>query len=449
MFKYISVKFPQTSLGVSTVYSAKLVQTRYEHEILIVEFKDWGLEYDVVSPGTSVSVQIADGESKRDFYGYVHHVKLKRTPANNFSEVTFIGGSFPMKQRRQTIYKDKTADQVIKSIATDHDFVCYSVPHPRVFPQISQAGLSDWAFMVKLAKQCGYSLRTENTELYFQPILEDYKELRSEARKFTMRSLSNIDGSNVYSFEPIISESIAYDGAWKSAVAVSGVDTFSGEVMSVAQQIRNKKTRGKQQFEFFDSFAVDTVALTSDVAAYEAESAENRNTFPYRATAEVLGSIDVRPDMPIHITGVDAPYNGYWVVLSAEHIIVEEQRNVFKYTTIVELGSDSLGVAQTWTDSQTITAPNAMQKRVVKPNVKQTKVKPKTTLNIKRKNVVDSQKGSFGTINNRSKPAAVRGRATAANTWKSRTRSLNTVIPTVKKGVATTARLAKKRGLSL
>jgi phage protein D len=63
-----------------------------------------------------------------------------------------------------------------------------------------------------------------------------------------------------------------------------------------------------------------------------------------------LGSIDVRPDMPIHITGVDAPYNGYWVVLSAEHIIVEEQRNVFKYTTIVELGSDSLGIAQTWKD---------------------------------------------------------------------------------------------------
>jgi hypothetical protein len=254
MFKYISVKFPQTSLGVTTVYSARFIQTRYEHEILIVEFKDWGLEYDVVSPGTSVAVQIADGESKRDFYGYVHHVKLKRTPGNNFSEVTFIGGSFPMKQRRQTIYKDKTADQVIKSIATTHDFVCYSVPHPRVFPQISQAGLSDWAFMVKLAKQCGYSLRTENTELYFQPILEDYKELRSEARRFTMRSLSNIDGSDIYSFEPIISESIAYDGAWKSAVAVSGVDTFSGEVMSVAQQVRNKKTRGKQQFEFFDSF---------------------------------------------------------------------------------------------------------------------------------------------------------------------------------------------------
>ena len=447
MFKFISVNFPETSLGITTLYSARLIQTRYEHEILIAEFKDWGLKYDVVSPGTAVSIKMTDGENTRNFYGYVHHIKLKRTPANNFSEVTFIGGSFPMKQRRQEIYKDKTADQIIKSIASDYEFVCYATPHPRIFPQVSQAGISDWSLMVKLAKQCGYTLRTENTELYFQPMFEDYKERRAEAPSFVMRSPSNPEGSTLYSFEPIISESISYDGAWKSAVAVSGVDANSSQSVSITQQLRNKKTRGKQQFEFFDSFDVSTVALSSEVATYEAEAAENRNSFPYRARAEVLGSVDVRPDMPIHITGVDAPYNGYWVVLSAEHIIIEEQRNVFKYTTIIELGSDSLGVAGTWTDSRTITSPNSKPKRIIKPNVKQTKVRPVTKLNVKRKRVVDTNKGAFGTITNRTKPTAVNGKSTAANTWKSKTRSLNTVIITKKKGVAVTARLAKKRGL--
>jgi hypothetical protein len=278
-------------------------------------------------------------------------------------------------------------------------------------------------------------------------MLEDYKNLRSEAPSFIMRSSSHPEGSTIYSFEPTISESIEYEGAWKSAVAVSGVSVVSGEAMSVTQQIRDKKTKSKQQFEFFDSFDVSTVALASDVATYEAEAAESRNAFPYRAKAELLGSVDLRPDMPIHLTGVDSPYNGYWIVLSTEHVIVEEQRNAFRYTTIVELGSDSLGVAQTWTDSQTITSPNSKQKRIIKPNVKQTKVKPTTKLNVKRKNVVDTNKGSFGTINNRSKPSAVKGKSTATNTWKSKTRSLNTVIPTKKKSVAITIRLAKKRGL--
>ena len=447
MFKYISVKFPETSLGITTLYSARLIQNMYEHEVLVAEFKDWGLEYDVVSPGTAVSIKMADGERTRNFYGYVHHVKLNRTPANNFSEVTFVGGSFPMKQRRQEIYKDKTADQIIKSIASDYEFVCYAIPHPRVYPQVSQAGISDWSLMVKLAKQCGYNLRTENTELYFQPMLEDYKELREEAPKFVMNYPSSPEGSTLYSFEAVISESMPYDGAWKSAVAVSGVDTNSSQPVSITQQVRGKKTRSKGQFEFFDSFDVETVALSSEVATYEAEAAENRNSFPYRAKAEVLGSVELRPDMPIHITGVNAPYNGYWVILSTEHRIVEEQRNVFKYTTLLELGSDSLGIAQTWTDSKTITTPNKKTKRVIKPNVKQTKVKPVTKLNVKRKRVVDTNKGSFGIINNRPKPSAVKGRSTAANTWKSKTRSLNTVIAAKKKGVSVTNRLAKRRGL--
>lgn len=447
MFNYISVEFPETSLGITTLYKARLIQTMYEHEIFIAEFKDWGLEYDVVSPGTAVSIKMADGERTRDFYGYVHHVELNRTPANNFSTVTFVGGSFPMKQRRQNIYKDKTADQIIKSIASDYEFVCYAIPHPRVYPQVSQAGISDWSLMVKLAKQCGYNLRTENTELYFQPMLEDYKELREEAPKFVMNSPTSPEGSTLYSFKPVISESIEYNGAWKSAVAVSGVDANSGQPVSITQQLRNKTTRNKSQFEFFDSFDVLAVALSSEVATYEAEAAENRNSFVYRARAEVLGSIVLRPDMPIHVTGVGPSYNGFWVVLSAEHVIVEEARNVFKYTTILELGSDSLGVAQTWTDSKTITAPNKKPKRVVKANVKQTKVRPLTVLNIKRKRVVDTNKGSFGTINNRPKPSAVNGRSTAANTWKSKTRSLNTVIASKKKGVSVTNRLAKRRGL--
>ncbi len=68
MFKYISVKFPETNLGITTLYSARLIQNRYEHEILVAEFKDWGLEYDVVTPGTAVSIKMMDGELTGNFF---------------------------------------------------------------------------------------------------------------------------------------------------------------------------------------------------------------------------------------------------------------------------------------------------------------------------------------------------------------------------------------------
>jgi phage protein D len=445
MFKYISVTFPQAKLNPITVYSFSLSQKRYEHEIATIEFKDWGTEFDVIAPGEPIIVTITNKVESKTFYGYVHHIEIDRSPGKFFATVTCVGGSFPMKQSRQTVFKDTTADEVIKKIATIHNFVCYAVPYARVYPQISQAGLSDWQLMTRLAKQCGYTLRAENTELYFQPIMEEYTKYRSEAPIFNMRSLAHPDGSNLYSFKPIISESMTYDGDTKAAVAVSGVDVLASVPLTVTQQIRNKKTRTKQQLEFFDKFATSTVALDQTVAKFEAEAAENRNYFPYRAEAEVLGNPNLRPDMPIYLNGIGQPYSGYWIILEAEHNIIEQERNLFVYTTTLKLGADSLGSSSVWTDSQTINIPSSKPKRTVIPNVKQTKVRPVTALASPKRITNQASKSSFGTIENRAKQASTTARANTPVTWKSKTSSLNTIIPTAKKSPIISSRLAKKR----
>jgi len=445
MFKFISIEFPDAKVSPKTIYRATITQKRYHHETAVIEFKDWGAEYDSISPGSPVRMVISStGVGKRNFYGYVHHLSVDRTPGKNFTEVTIVGGSFPMKQRRQRVYKETTADQIIKEIAASYNMACYAVAYPRVFPQVSQAGLSDWEFMVNLAKQCGYSLRTENTELYFQPILEDYTKYRTEAPKFVLRSASHPDGSSLYSFTPTISESMPYAEGTKAAIAVSGVDVLGQVPMSVAQQVRNKTTRTKKQIEFFDLFATDIVAQTPEVAKYEAEAAENRAHFPYRATAEVIGSPELRPDMPIYVEGVGAPYSGYWIVLETEHKIIEKNRNVFQYTTVLHLGADSLGSSDVWTDSKTVISPSKYPKRTVIPNVKQTKVKPVTALNTKIKVGAATNKGSFGTIENRAN-VNNNARAGAPSTWATLTKSLDILIPVVKKPVVIVNRLAIKR----
>lgn len=446
MFKYVTVTFPNTKLGPRTVYSFTLSQKRYHHEIATIEFKDWGTEFDVIQPGEPVLVSITNKVFSKSFYGYVHHVSVDRAPGKYFASITCIGGSFPMKQRRQTVFKDVTADEVIKKIATIHNFVCYSVPYSRVYPQISQAGLSDWQLMTRLAKQCGYTLRAENTELYFQPIMEEYTKYRSEAPIFTMRSFAHPDGSNLYSFKPTISESMPYEEGTKAAVAVTGVDVLANVPLSVTQQVRNKKTRKKQQFEFFDRFDTDTVALTQEVAKFESEAAENRNYFPYRAEAEVLGNPTLRPDMAVYLRGLGQPYSGYWIVLEAEHKIIEKERNMFIYTTTLTLGADSLGDSGAWTDSKTIALPAAKPQRTVIPNVKQTKVRPVTSLTTPIRTTSPAAKSSFGTIENRAKASSTTTRANATTTWKSKTSSLNTVIPVKKKSPIISTRLAQKRG---
>jgi phage protein D len=427
MFNYISVDFPQTTLQPQVIYKADIYQKRYAHEIACLYFKDWGVQYDVVKAGSPIHLIINGFHEKRELFGYVHHIKLDRTPGKNFTEVTVIGASFPMKQQAQEVYTGVTADQVAQQIATKHNFVCFSVPHPRVYPQVAQAGHSDWELLVRLAKQCGYTLRATNTELYFQPVMYDYTYKREEAPRFVLRQAGDPLGSTIYSFTPTVGESIPYEDATKGAVAVNGVDAVNAAPISITQQLRNAKTRIKQQSEFFDIFDTSTVAPDVLVASYEADAAESRNYFPYRGEVTVLGNPSLRPDMPVYLDGIGEPYSGYWMVLEAHHNIVEEELNRQRYTTTLIVGTDSLGDAVKWTDSKTILAPEFIPSRTVIPNVLQTKIKPSTVLNKKISYESLANSGSFGDPKNRAKPS-INGRSNEPAMWQTNTSTLDPVI---------------------
>jgi len=446
MFNYISVNFPQTTIQPQVVYRANMFQRRYAHELVSLYFKDWGVQYDVVKAGSPVQLTISGFNEKREFYGYVHHINLDRSPGKDFTEVTVIGASFPMKQTAQAVYTNTTADQVVKDIAAKYNFVCYAVPHPRVYPQIAQAGHSDWELMVRLAKQCGYTLRATNTELYFQPVMDDYSKYRAEAPKFVLRQANNPQGSTIYSFKPMVGESIPYEDATKGAVAVGGVDITNQVPISITQQIRNAKTKTTQQNEFFDIFDTSVVIPDVNVAGFEAQAAENRNYFPYRGTVEVLGNPALRPDMPVYLDGIGDPYSGYWVVLEAHHHIVEEERNRQRYTTTLVVGTDSLGQAVQWTDSKTILAPDYRASRTILPNVLQTKVKPLTKLKQKVAYATNSNNGSFGSPQNRAKPL-VGTLTNDVDMWETQTSSLDPIIYETQSPYFVTNRVATKLGI--
>jgi phage protein D len=443
MFDYVSVSFPQADLQPVTVYSAYIYQDRYKHEIAVLTFKDWGVLYESIEPGSPIQVTTKSTGSSREFYGYVHHVTPNRTPGKDYVELTAIGASFSMKKPSQTIYRDVTADVVVTKIAKSHGFVCYAVPHPRVYDQIAQAGHTDWEFMTRLAKQCGYSLRAENTELYFQPLLEDYTKYRAEAPILTMGDIDSIDGTSVYSFVPLIGETVPYKDAQKAAVAITGVDRFNSTAVKTTKQKRIKSTKLKFTPEFFDRYETSVVATDSQIAQYEAEAADNINaTFPYRAKVEVLGNVKLRPDFPIYLDGLGSTYSGYWTILSTEHCIVETERNIYTYTTVLEVGTDSLGSTKPWTDGRNISAPSAAPTRTIIPNVRQTKVKPTTQL-LKRSIVASPQlKGNFGSLNNRSKPAVGNAKVTPP-VWRSTTTSLEPRVPETRKPSYVISRLQR------
>ena len=430
MFNFAQVSFPSANVSPAFVNEMTFWQDRFKHEFATIQFRDWNVDYEDIRPGSPMKITISGDEGSNDFHGYVHHIEPHVSPGARFTEVTFIGASYFLKQTSQKVYKNVTADQIIAKIAKRNNFAYEAEPHPRVYEQVAQAGLTDVEMMVKLAKQCGYSLRLSNSEIYFEPVTKLYESERENAPMFSLRDANDPRGSTLYSFKPLVGESLDQDGEYKAATAVGGVDKHTGEIIRLTNQKRPKATKAKYEPEFFDRFSTATVINDYDMAKNESKSADDRTKLAYRAKAEVLGNPNLHPNLPVYMDGVGETYSGYWIVLSVEHKIVSEAYNNQKYTTILVLGTDSLGQAVKGADNRTILNPNSKKKRTIKPNVRQTNKKPKTVL--KKGALHPSKKKSivgFGSIQNRAKPK-VAGKTIIGNKWTSPSGNLKKVSVT-------------------
>jgi len=426
VFNYITIEFPTATVTPDRVSSFTLTNTRYAHEMVEIKFRDWDVQFDPIRPGTPIKCVIKSTDASRNFYGYVHHVQASVTPGRRFTSVVAIGASYKLKQAHQRVFINQTADRIIASIAEDNGFSYYTEPHLRLYPQAVQAGHTDLEFMVRLAKQCGYSLRFQNTEIYFQPLTKDYTDLRSSAPVFTLRENSDPSGSTLYSFDLKAGESTQYQDAYKSAVSIGGVDPILGTVFTTTSQSRLETLREKSQPEFFDSFATNVVAPGYSPAYYESQAADERNRFPYRAMVSVIGSPSLRADMPVYLEGLGKDYSGYWIVLEAQHHIVEETRNNFVYLTTLKVGSDSLGTASVWNDGQLVPLPAPIPVRALTPNKPNLVLRPDSMLSTFASPDALNMFTPFGDTYNRPQPST--GKLTfTAPLWKSDSGNLNVV----------------------
>jgi phage protein D len=395
MFSHIDVMFPTLSVPLTRAFSVTSHHARYEHELYVIKFIDWNVSYDSISGGTPIVLTLSGIGSTRKITGYVHHIEPDLSPDKNYVNVHVIGASYVFKQQSQKVWVNSTADQVVADLAQQNGFSYVAIPTERVYDQISQSGMTDWELMVKLAKQNGYSLKAVNTTIYFQPLTQDFTEVRQEAPYYALRGLET-RATGIYSFAPLIGESIPYEDAQKEVAAVNGTDRANGVAHSHVNQSSVVKTRKKTANPVFDSYHTKTVAPTYEIAQYEAKAADERNRYAYRGEAVIQGNPTILPDSPIYLDGIGKDYSGYWTVLSVSHNIKGNK----EYSTTLLLGSDSLGTASQWTDSKTIYSPSQTIKRVITPGVRQKIALPKTTLKTTGRSFKESAKTSVSkTVN--------------------------------------------------
>jgi hypothetical protein len=387
MFNYLSLKFPKSQNPPLRITSFVLHQDRYAHEFATVRLRDWNVQYANVKPGDPVQCILRGVDGTREFVGYIHTIRPHVTPNTRITDIDIIGASYTMKQARQEVFKDNVAFQpdptkqpgVVQLIAAKHGFAVEGDFYPRVFPQLVQPGISDFQFLSRLAQQCGYTFRVENTTIHFKTLVTDFNNYKSTCQNFVMRESGDPKGYTLYSFNLTLGESIRYYDAQKSTSQVGGVDAGTGATSIITNQLRPTAINTNSTSEFFDSYKTDIVAPSADAVRYEAIAADERNRFPYRANIEVIGTPNISPDQPIYLSGLGPDYSGYWVVIAVQHHIVETTQNNFKYTTKIQIGSDSLGSANPLSKNY-IEVPNPVKIRKLIPNTVNKNVSKRSVL---------------------------------------------------------------------
>lgn len=419
MSSYITVELPNSQYQPQRVYSFKLHQDNFMHDYGEIYFRDWAIKPTLVKPGTLIKINVRG----KDFYGYINDIKNTQENGKNFTKIGFIGASYVMKQSSQQVYTNMTADQVVSIIAKKYNFAYKVTPHPRVYPQIAQAGLTDWELMVNLAKQSGYFLRAENTEIYFQPFNQDFDELHSEALSFQKADGGFKPVNPIYSFKPVVSETMNNMGFQKASVSIAGIDPVSGKKFKYTQQNSFNPSRQFSNPALFDKHDTATVANSYTTATQEAKSADEHSRFPYTADVEVIGVPRLRPGMPVYLGGVGDEYSGYWTILSVVHDVVEKQLNQQMHTTKLVVATDSLG--QILDPTKNVTPPVSQIRKII-PNVRNTKVNPSTV--VKRPGLTIKPSQTI-TLVNKVNQASPSGQLVTPTTWASTHGSLNNPAP--------------------
>ena len=90
----------------------------------------------------------------------------------------------------------------------------------------------------------------------------------------------------------------------------------------------------------YKKYHVHDVVTTLTEGKYIASDFADAHRYAYRATATLVGNVNVRPYEPIYLDGLPNGMSGYWTVLSVRHIFGTD---IAKYILIVEVGTDVLG----------------------------------------------------------------------------------------------------------
>ncbi len=306
-------------------------QREYAHDVGIIT-----LDYEQASQpkyayGSPVTISWGYLPSVVEtFVGYVNHTEqVNHDDKPSQLNVFCVGASHRCNQAHQRSFRKVSALGIIGRIAREHGFSLVSDPSSRFHDHIPQLGQSDWALMVRIAKDIGFTLSCRQTTLRFQRRVIDTRSGRQPV--FTLTRGKYRQRGAVFRF---LHKAGSAPMAERRIVQLDGLDDNGNIVSSVDAGDPNDPVK-----PVFTEFAAGTHRPTRSIQEGHdlLSGLSGMNRFYVIANAELSGDPRVRPGQTIALQGVDQDADGYWWTGSVDHIITPAE-----YRMQTELGRETV-----------------------------------------------------------------------------------------------------------
>jgi hypothetical protein len=322
--------------------SVEVRQALQAHDVIAIQYQQtqpWMLS---LAAGTPIRLWWGNGTSTETIWGYVAHTTPVTQPsAGQPFKVVAVGVTWPLKAREQSVWVGLTGPDIARDIGRRRGLQVIAEDHALAFPQVLQAGRTDWEVLCDLAARIGFVVRPHGGAIEFQSrdrlIDASFKTAPVLAiGRGTAKNVGNLPGRTLYHFRPRLGDHV--EGTWRAAQTVTGVDPASGAEFSATATPGGIPMHQLIPNTLFNAFPADTpYSLNSADLMAKGRAEGSRMTVAGDAVA--AGDARIRPGSAVYLDGTGTTTDGFWMVDSVLHTLLAAG----EYQVDLRLVTDSLG----------------------------------------------------------------------------------------------------------
>lgn len=343
------VTFPKSRFDREDVDTRKMVlrQSAREHDQAVLTIRSKSLDwYRTLSSGAPVQIDWKGSTTGSGrFVGYVTHVRpYTRAANNNFEyEVVCISASWDLRKTGRRTWRNKSVPEIVQSIGKEFGFKVVTKPHALRRPQTVLSGESYWSFLHKLGERIGYTLRVDQTTIYFLPVSVMVANNVSTAPFFSLKDFNSgpdWDTATIQSFTAWGGDTNESEEYSSDSVAITAVDPQSGKVFTEKKDPRSALKKQKKTKPRFTRFPSGVIAHSRREAQLLSQGKADNGSMSLDGRLMAIGDGSVQPYKPVYLSLFERGLSGYWIVKSVTHTMNGVDG---EYTLEAVVSTDMLG----------------------------------------------------------------------------------------------------------